>query len=244
MAATWPVIGNLSDFIENTDFPREILLTQVHYTEHIRFHRPVRPGAEIRIQGRIAAVSPHRAGTQIVICLEALDQNDDPLFTEHTGAMMRGVDCSDNGKGEETLPRVPDRGSANKLRWKKRLSIGPLLPFIYDGCTNIVFPIHTSKKFARQVSLPGIILQGTATLALSVRELINQEAHGNAFRLKEIYCRFTGMVLPGSEIKLRVYEGNTAYACDDFYFDVLTPDGQKAVSRGYAVFSAVDIRDN
>jgi acyl dehydratase len=244
VAATWPVIGNLSDFIETTDFPREILLTQLHYTEHIKFHRPVRPGDEIRIRGRIAAALPHRAGTQVVICLEAFDQNDDPLFTEHTGAMMRGVDCSDNGKGEETLPRVPDRGSAHKLLWEKKLSIDPLLPFIYDGCTNIVFPIHTSKKFARQVSLPGIILQGTATLALSVRELINHEAHGNSFRLKEIYCRFTGMVLPGSEIKLRVYEGNTAYARDDFYFDVLTLDGQKAVSRGYALLSTADKGDN
>ena len=244
VAATWPVVGNLSDFIETKDFPREILLTQLHYTEHIRFHRPVRPGDEIRIQGKIAAALPHRAGTQVVICLEAFDHDDNPLFTEHSGAMMRGVDCSDKGRGEETLPRVPDRGGANKLRWEKKLSIDSLLPFIYDGCTNIVFPIHTSKKFARQVSLPGIILQGTATLALSVRELINREAHGNSSRLKEIYCRFTGMVLPGSEINLRVYEGNTAYARDDFYFDVLTPDGKKAVSRGYALFSGADNGEN
>jgi acyl dehydratase len=240
VAATWPVVGNLADFIEIEDFPCDILATQVHYTEHIRFHRPLKPGTEIEIRGRIAAVLPHRAGTQVVICLEAFDRNQKPVFTEHTGAMMRGVDCSDNGKGEEVLPGIPKKGRENPLRWEKKLSIDPLLPFIYDGCTNIVFPIHTSKKFARQVGLPGIILQGTATLALSVRELINREARGNSMRLKEIYCRFTGMVVPGSVIQLQVYGGSSGSPGGDYYFDVLNPDGQKAASHGYALLAAED----
>jgi acyl dehydratase len=238
VAVTWPVISNLPDFIETRDFPREVLLTQVHYSEHIRFHRPIRPGGELTIQGRIAAVLPHRAGTHVITCLEAQDEDEHAVFTEHTGAILRGVDCSDKGKGEKNLPCVPDRESETWLRWEKKLPINPLLPFIYDGCTNIVFPIHTSQKFARQVGLPEIILQGTATLALSIRELINREADGNSLRLKEVYCRFTGMVLPGSDIDLKVYGGTADRTGGDFYFDVLNRDGQKAVSHGYFLLSA------
>jgi acyl dehydratase len=236
VATTWPIIENIPDFIEADHFPEKILITQVHYTEHIRFHRPLSPGQAITIKGRIAAILPHRAGTQIVTCLEAQDQNAEPVFTEHIGAMMRGVECDDSGSGKEAVPAVPERGSDDRLRWELSLSIDPLLPFVYDGCTNIVFPIHTSQKFARQVGLSGIILQGTATLALAVSELINREADGNPLKLKEIYCRFTGMVRPGSEIRLQVYGSRAGKNVGAIFFDVINQEGDKAISHGYALF--------
>ncbi|MGB5748545.1 MAG: MaoC/PaaZ C-terminal domain-containing protein [Desulfobacterales bacterium] len=236
VAATWPIIENIPDFIEADHFPKEILLTQVHYTEHIRFYRPLSPGQTITIKGRIAAILPHRAGTQIVTCLEALDQNDEPVFTEHIGAMMRGVKCDDSGRGAEAVPAVPERGTQDRLQWEQSITIDLLLPFVYDGCTRIVFPIHTSRKFAHQVGLPGIILQGTATLALAVSELINREADGNPLKLKEIYCRFTGMVLPGTEIRLRVYGSRSDNLAGTIFFDVINQEGDKAISHGYALF--------
>ena len=236
VATTWPIIANISDFIEADDFPEEILLTQVHYTEHIRFHRPLSPGRALTIKGRIAAILPHRAGTQIVTCLEALDQNDEPMFTEHIGAMMRGVKCADSGSDTGAVPSVTERGTQDRLRWEQKITIDPLLPFVYDGCTNIVFPIHTSQKFARQVGLSGIILQGTATLALAVSELIKREADGNPLKLNEIYCRFTGMVRPGSKIRLQVYGSRAGNNAGAIFFDVINQEGDKAISHGYALF--------
>ncbi len=234
VAVTWPIIENLPEFIEADDFPQELLLTLVHYTEHIRFHRPLIPGQRLTIQGRVAAIIPHRAGTRIVICFQALDETKQPVFTEYNGGMLRGVQSSDGARGADALPAVPDRNPQDRLRWEQGIWIDPLLPFVYDGCANIVFPIHTSKKFAHQVGLPGIILQGTATLALAVRELINREGRGNPLKLKEVYCRFTGMVLPGTEIKLKVYSRKYDDPAGNFYFDVINQEGQKAISRGYA----------
>lgn len=49
------------------------------------------------------------------------------------------------------------------------------------------------------MGLPGIIHQGTATLAYAARELVNREARGNPALLKALACRFTGMVRPGSD---------------------------------------------
>jgi len=78
---------------------KEIIATQVHYTEHLMFHRPVRPGDRLRITGRIAAILPHKAGTHVVIRFDAIALNDAPVFTEHIGAIMRGVKCTDEGRG-------------------------------------------------------------------------------------------------------------------------------------------------
>jgi acyl dehydratase len=234
VAVTWPVIENIPGFIESNDFPGEILQTQVHFTEYLIFHRPIQPDEELTIKGRIEAILSHRSGTHVVVRFDALDQKQEAVFTEYNGAMLRGVHCENDGKGAEALPDVSGGKDNNPLRWESKITIDPLLPFIYDGCTNIVFPIHTSKKISHQVGLPGIILQGTATLALAARELINREAGGKPTQLKEIYCRFTGMVFPGNKISLKVYGSKLDKNSGHYFFDVFNQQGGKAVSHGYA----------
>ncbi|MCG6879842.1 MAG: MaoC family dehydratase N-terminal domain-containing protein [Deltaproteobacteria bacterium] len=235
VAVTWPVLERLWDFIELDHFPREILTTQVHYSEHLRFHAPLRPGIRVRIRGKIAAILPHRAGTHMVIRLDAEDQDGNAIFTEHIGGMMRGVRCLGEGAGKKTLPGTPESVGPAEPVWHHQVHIDPLLPYVYDGCSDIVFPIHTSPGFARQAGLPGIILQGTATLALAAREIVNREADGNPERLKELSCRFTGMVIPGTMITIQFLGSAKRKGYVDLFFQVLNHQGQKALSRGYAI---------
>jgi acyl dehydratase len=121
--------------------------------------------------------------------------------------------------------------------WEAPLAVDPLAPFIYDGCTDIHFPIHTSRKFAHDVGLPGIIHQGTATLAYVARELVNREAGGNPALLKALACRFTGMVLPGSDIRVRMTGRQTSDSGMLVAFDVLNAEGKKAISDGSALLA-------
>jgi len=62
-AITWPITEKIGDYIESTGFPRELIMTQVHFTEHLEIHRPVVPGDELVVRGHIASIQPHRAGT-------------------------------------------------------------------------------------------------------------------------------------------------------------------------------------
>jgi acyl dehydratase len=148
---------------------------------------------------------------------------------------MRGVTCPDEGRCPVPLPEAPSFQVSENPLWESRIHIEPLRPHIYDGCTDIVFPIHTSKSFARQVGLPGNILQGTATLAFSVREMINREAEGDPSRLRRLYCRFTGMVLPGSTISVDLVGKREGEAGTELHFTVLNQEGKKAISGGYAL---------
>ena len=232
VALTWPILENITDYLQADAFPREVLLTQVHYSEHLSLHRPVTPGMRLKIQGVIAAILPHRAGTYVVIRFDARDAEGRQIFTEHLGAMMRGVKCADAGKGGEKLPSVPSRTNETILR-ESRILIDPLAPFIYDGCTNIYFPIHTSVQFAHQVGLPGIIYQGTATLALSVHHLLNQEADGDSRRLTTVFCGFSGMVIPGSSIRVCLTGREETAEATDLFFTVFNAEGKKAIRDGY-----------
>ncbi len=233
VAVTWPIIERIADYIETESFPREVIFTQVHYTEHLRIHRPVVPGDILTVKGTIAAILPHRAGTHVVIRFDTDDASGKAVFTEHIGAMMRGVTCGDGGRGGEAVPPVPRRPEEGRPEWESAVPIDPLAPFIYDGCTNIHFPIHTSVKFARQVGLPGIIQQGTSTLALAVREVLVREAAGDSTRLDSLYCRFTGMVIPGTDIRVRCTGKITGSEGTDIFFAVLNSQDQRAISDGH-----------
>ena len=235
VALTWQIVGRIAEYLQAGDFPLELLLTQVHYTEHLEFHRPILPGERLFIRGKVAAMIPHKAGTLVVLKFDTRDAADHPVFTEHIGGMMRGVSCPDGGAGSEDLPRISAPSLSGAMIWEAPLHVDPLAPFIYDGCTDIHFLIHTSRKFAHDVGLPGIIHQGTSTLAYAARELVNREAGSNPALLKTLACRFTGMVLPGSDIRIRMTGRQTTDSGALVYFEVLNAEGKKAISDGSAL---------
>lgn len=101
----------------------------------------------------------------------------------------------------------------------------------------LFFLLHTSKKFARQVCLPGIILQGTATLGYAIRELINREAGANPSQINSLYARFSGMVIPGTAIKVILNEKVISGNNKKLYFCVLNHQGDYVIKDGFADFS-------
>lgn len=76
-------------------------------------------------------------------------------------------------------------------------------------------------------------MQGTATLALAAREIVDREAGGDPGRLKALGCRFSGMVLPGSEIRVRLLTKDVKET-GHLFFEVINAEGQRAISQGYA----------
>jgi acyl dehydratase len=59
-------------------------------------------------------------------------------------------------------------------------------------------PIHLDDDFARSVGLPGVIAHGMLQMGLVAA--VAAEAAGGADRLRRLYCRFAGMVVPGDTV--------------------------------------------
>ena len=59
-------------------------------------------------------------------------------------------------------------------------------------------PIHLDDDFARTVGLPGIIAHGL--LQMGVMATVAADAAGGPQRLRRLYCRFAGMVVPGDTV--------------------------------------------
>lgn len=233
VAITWPVCERIWEYIQADGFPMEILVNLVHYTECLTFHRLAVPGDRLTVKGIITTISPHRAGTLIVLRLQAIDKHGNPVFTEHIGGLLRGVECLGEANTTEPLPVIPKHGGDGPSVWESAVFIDHLAPFVYDGCSDIFFPIHTSVGFAHRVGLPGIVLQGTATLAYAVRDIVDREADRDPSLLRTVACRFTGMVLPGSELRVIIRQRTMDEAGKDLFFIVLNGSGDTVLSDGY-----------
>lgn len=232
-ALTWPVVSNLGEQLGGA-LPPEVLIRLVHAAEHLVCYRPLKPGDQLAITGRIAALVAKKNSTLMVMRLDAADEQGRPVFTEYISPLFRGVACRGGTKGAEDVPLVSPPAPAAALLWEVEQFIERTMPYVYDGCTDIVFPIHTSVSFAQAVGLPDILLQGTATLALAARELINREAGGDPTRLRELACRFTGMVTPGRSIRIRLTSRLPMGESTLLGFTVLTDGGQPALDGGFA----------
>lgn len=233
VALTWPLSEHFAEYwADGSPFPVEVLTRQVHYSEVLEWYRPILPGDHLTIDGRVIAIVPHRAGTQLILRYEARDTAGKPVFAEYIGGLLRGVRCADRGRGAEDLPEDPTLKPNDTPLWETRLEIDPLAPLHYDGGADIHFPIHSSPAFAKAVGLPGILYQGTATLSLAVCEIINKEANGDPRSLKRLSCIFSGMVLPGTEIAVRLEGKETQAGTTHFAFSVWNGSGQQALRNG------------
>lgn len=59
-------------------------------------------------------------------------------------------------------------------------------------------PIHLDDDFARTVGLPGIIAHGM--LQMGLMATVAAHTAGGPDKLRRLYCRFAGMVVPGDSV--------------------------------------------
>lgn len=230
VAVTWPVTLHLDRYLEGSAFPVELMAMLVHHSEHIALHRPLRPGQRLTVAGTVAAIRPHRAGSLVMLRYEASDENGRGVFTEHIGGLLRGVACTDAGRGLDDVPPEAPAAPEGASVWEAPVTVDPLFSYRYDAGSGIAFPIHTSPAFARSVGLAGIIVQGTATLALAVTALINREADGDPRRIAALACRFSGMVPPGATIRVVLQQRRQGH----LFFAVRDAHGRRVLRDGHA----------
>ena len=234
-ALTWPLIQNIYDYLD-LGFPAEIMFRIVHYSEQLIIERPLKPGDRLSIEGQVVAVVPEKSGTHVIFKLPALDQEGKLVFTEYIGGMLRGVTCADPGQTAGKLPVIPALPNISEPIWEAVVPIKREDCYIYEGCADVPFPIHTSPSFARSMGLPDIIYFGIGTLARAVSALVNRELGTNPAEIKQLACYFRGMVTPESFIRIQLLERKKNNSGGELFFRVLNQLGKEAVSEGYLRF--------
>jgi acyl dehydratase len=197
----------------------------VHATHDVVIHRAPRAGDRLATSARIVAVRPVKAGSLVVGRYDTVDADGAPVTTTHYGSIYRGVAC-DAATASPTAPAaIPTPGTP---RWQEQVEIGAQLAHVYTECARIWNPIHTDLAVAHAAGLPGLILHGTATLALAVSRVVARELDGDPSRVRGLSVRFTGMVPMPSVVRVRGYEAAGA----EIFFDAVDGAGHAVLGRG------------
>jgi acyl dehydratase len=198
-------------------FPRLL-----HAQHDLTIHRPARAGETLRVSGRIVAVTQRRPGAFVVFRFEAMDGLGAPVTTTDFGALYREVQV-DAAEGQGMSEPPEHRAPLPKV---EEIAVAANAAHVYTECARIWNPIHTDIAYARSAGLPGLILHGTATLALSVSRAL-QALHGDPAKVRRVRCRFAGMVpMPAT---LSVHAARNAR---ELSFETRNERGEAVITRG------------
>jgi acyl dehydratase len=230
----WPAAGAIRSRLRSTMEPDEPP-RGVHATHHTVIHRPVRPDTQMRTTAELLGVERRTAGAFEMVRFDTVDQNNESICTTYYGSLYRKVDVNGPDRpAQYPLPPTPN-AIPNRPRAEMPLHVSAGLAHVYTECARIWNPVHTDTAVAAAAGLPGLILHGTATLALAISAIVKTEAGGDPVRVREMAGRFGAMVLMPSTLTLRIYSREQTDRGNAVFFEVLTADGGRAIRDGVVV---------
>ncbi|HVH04562.1 MAG TPA: MaoC/PaaZ C-terminal domain-containing protein [Myxococcota bacterium] len=194
----WDSMLALRRQIGRAELTRDEAARGVHAMHDLHLHRAIRPGARFTTIATIVSAEERRAGTFEIVRLDTRDAGGAAVATTYMSSIFRGVplDGAPRAVAEVPAPPEPMTGSAERAARDLPANLG----HTYTECARIWNPIHTDPKVAEAAGLPGIILHGTATLALAVGAL--WPALGGPDAVTRIGARFKGMVRTPARIEI------------------------------------------
>ncbi|MDI6857525.1 MAG: MaoC/PaaZ C-terminal domain-containing protein [Dehalococcoidia bacterium] len=209
----------------------------VHAATDLRWERAIRAGDTLTVQGRRIAVRQIPPGVYLLTRYQMRDAAGALVATVDDGAIIRGARTDGEEVTLEETPPLPERIADGETGWTAEIAIAREATHVYTECADIWNPIHTERRFALAAGLPDIIVQGSLTMALAARELVNRVAGGDPARLARLAGQFRAMVIPGSAIRVVCEKVSASQdGCETAFFEVLNARGEPAVKNGVAIF--------
>jgi acyl dehydratase len=226
----WPAASSIRHKARAT-LSQDEAARSVHATHHTVVHRLVRPPEQLVTSAELIGLERRKPGAYEMARFVTTDEKGAPVYTTYYGSLYREVQVIGPDRPAETPP-LPTPIQPGPPRTEIRIPISAGAAHVYTECARIWNPIHTDIATAARAGLPGLILHGTATLAISVSRIIDAEAGGDPERVAQIYGRFGAMVLMPSEITVRIMTRDKTAAGDAVFFETLSAEGGRAVRDG------------
>jgi acyl dehydratase len=221
----WPV----SQPIRRIPALRDYFARIVHAEHDLTIHRPVRQGDRLKTRARIVSAEARKPGAFVVFRFETEDGAGAAVTTSDYGLLYRGVALERPGRTADAA-HASSPSEEPALEILGRIEIAANAAHVYTECARIWNPIHTDTAHARAAGLPGIILHGTATLALSVSRVL-AACRTDPTRVRRVQCRFAGMVPMPSTLEVRA-AANGRNQGKNLAFETRGADAKAVISRG------------
>jgi len=203
----------------------------VHADHDIHLLAPVIPGTRLSTTATAIAVEQRKPGAYLLKRIDTLDERGRICCRTYQGTLYRGVTVDGPDRAIEAAPAW--LAAADGTAISSEFAVPSNAAHVYTECARIWNPIHTDRAHALAAGLPGIILHGTATLALAASRLIDGHADGDPRRVRRLGGRFSGMVTMPRMLSL----DTKVAAPGALGFRVVGPDARDVISRGFLEYT-------
>jgi acyl dehydratase len=186
--------------------PLSVLGRVLHGEQDFRFHRAISPGETLVARGKMTGWEGLPNGTRACVYIETRDEGGELVNEQYVTFFVRGFD---DGRGVGELS--PEHKLDEALREGEPVAdvtqhIDDDQTFRYAPASGDPMPIHTDEQVARDAGLPGIIAHGFCVLAFTSWAILQELGGSDAGRLRRLAVRFAKPVLPGQDIRTRVWD--------------------------------------
>src|SRR5947199_965494 len=180
----------------------------VHGEQDMHFHQPLVPGQTLKTRSEAYAVRVGRSGTRFTNRVVSTDESGQLVLEQFNTVFIRGM-----SDGESGGPDKPDHAFDESLRDKKvsefTVHVDDDQTYRYRDASGDQMPIHVDDASAQNVGLPGIIVHGLCTMAMTSQAIVKTVCDGDPARLKRLAVRFAKNVFPGNDVVTTIFEAGT-----------------------------------
>jgi NAD(P)-dependent dehydrogenase (short-subunit alcohol dehydrogenase family)/acyl dehydratase/putative sterol carrier protein len=204
------------------------LLRLVHGEHDATFHRAIRPWDLVHTRAELQSVEEKSSG--LLVTSRLFGFVDGQLAVSCTTVyFIRGAErkpAAATGAAAPTPSSAPKPPAPPAPDHSLSLAIAPDQSLQYAKASLDDNPIHTDAATAAAAGLPGVIVQGLCTMAMSAAAVTRALAENDARRVQRIAVRFARPVLNGEALTVQCW--TTPNGCS---FTTLNAAGQAVLSH-------------
>ena len=204
----------------------------VHASTDLTIHRPFRTGEAVTTQGKTIQMRLTRPGVYNVDRYRMTASNGELIAELYYNGITRGATLAGPAAIVDEEPAWPEISAPAAAIWCEEVPVALHAAQQYTECAQIYNPIHTEPSVAKAAGLPGIILHGSATKAMSLSVVINRCFGGDAARITRLCGQLRAMVLMDTTIAVEALAEEVVDGEKRVLFRTVTEDGQPAIRNG------------
>jgi acyl dehydratase len=199
------------------------MLRLVHGEHDATFHRPLRPGDAVAVEGRLEAVTEKSSGL-LVVSRHSGTVDGQLAFEAKTAYFIRAK-TPPGSRSKSSPPAEDPPPPEHSVAW----SVDADQSYRYAEASLDRNGIHIDPAVARAAGLPDVILHGLCTMAMSGASIVATLGGGDPRRLRRLSVRFSGMVFNGDTLTTHTWPGGA--------FAVTNAAGKPVITGGIAELS-------
>ena len=195
----------------------------------IRLPVPVRAGDVIATVAKVTEIEEKSSG-EVLHIVTTSRRGDDVVAVIDNAHFIRGKRKDGPAPAEAPPPAMPAGAEVVRVA----ATVDPEMPRRYGPPSQDVNPIHMDDSVAQAAGFPSIILQGSATMALAGKAIVDTLCGGDARKLRRLAVRFSKPVLPNDVLTTVGKDGGREGALRRVLFETSNQGGTAVLKEGLA----------